>query len=664
MGVVRTSSLNPIVIKGNLLYDSITKERFYIKGVAYDPIPNCLYDAGTSHAVDIDILADDYPENESVEGQEWVNWRADLTDIARMNVNAIRIYTTNPDKSHSKFMNYAESLGLYVVVPLTGSSFGRLDAQQGSPSCYTGELGRNLLYFGRSVMKEYSFYHNTLMFAAGNELYLWSQNAQSFPCLKSFVRDLHTWQTGCGASMRRVPLVYAMQDIGSPAREYIGEYLTSMKESEDDVLDIFGINSYIYCQGFWPWDSNSPLYQLNEVYKNYAAPFVVTEFGCQVNGVDSRTFNDAEQMMTEMQETVSGGFVYEYSQHVKAWDARGFGLVETMASTCTDNAATAWYQNAYALQDKYSLTVSQSHGNHVGTWTDEDQCVWKPPSTLEHTRPDFPDWTKMSSDISWAYSNWNDALPPMPQEDPVVACPDYELSNKELKINECYGSKNISMHSSAPSHTPSSLPTLIPSKEPTFIPSKEPTHNPTDDPTMEPTRTSEPISTATAAPTQSQVISIQRSTSPAGSSSSADGSSANSTSSMFSSASSPVYIAVLSSLLVVSLLFYWFCLLQGQKWTIGRSRSKRMTGVYQFFLRRGFVVPSFRRDSHSASTSSASIGSSKQADCTDEQMPQTVLSEAPAPTNAAEEPAGDDRAESLTWSIGGSVDHVRDSFYV
>jgi hypothetical protein len=45
-----SSAMNPIVIKGNLLYDSVTKERFYIKGVTYDPIPNCI-DGGT------DVLA-------------------------------------------------------------------------------------------------------------------------------------------------------------------------------------------------------------------------------------------------------------------------------------------------------------------------------------------------------------------------------------------------------------------------------------------------------------------------------------------------------------------------------------------------------------------------------------------------------------------------------
>ena len=35
---------------------------------------------------------DDYPEHEWVYGQEWVNWRSDLEDIALMNVNVIRVY--------------------------------------------------------------------------------------------------------------------------------------------------------------------------------------------------------------------------------------------------------------------------------------------------------------------------------------------------------------------------------------------------------------------------------------------------------------------------------------------------------------------------------------------------------------------------------------------
>ena len=63
------ASTNPIVVKGNLLYDSITKKRFYIRGVTYAPNPICTnyYD---------DAVADDY-------SSPYLDIEADLRDIVR-----------------------------------------------------------------------------------------------------------------------------------------------------------------------------------------------------------------------------------------------------------------------------------------------------------------------------------------------------------------------------------------------------------------------------------------------------------------------------------------------------------------------------------------------------------------------------------------------------
>jgi hypothetical protein len=67
------------------------------------------------------------------------------------------------------------------------------------------------------------------MFVVGNELNLHS-GGPAFPCVKALVRDLHDFQSSCSYSMRRVPLVYAAQDMGSPMRRNIGDYLTCSYE--------------------------------------------------------------------------------------------------------------------------------------------------------------------------------------------------------------------------------------------------------------------------------------------------------------------------------------------------------------------------------------------------------------------------------------------------
>jgi hypothetical protein len=198
-------AMNPIVMRGNLFYDSVTKERFFIKGVTYDPTPLC-------EQWDTDVLADDY-------SHAWLQYEADLQDILLLNVNTIRIYQLDPSKTHTKFMQLCESLGLYVIVPLTGVHKGYLDAGLPSPDCYTsvidgyGHVGTNLLYHAKAIVKEFSQYPNVIMFNAGNELILNSGDVKGncFPCLKAMVRDLHAWQDECAAGMRRIPFMYAAQ---------------------------------------------------------------------------------------------------------------------------------------------------------------------------------------------------------------------------------------------------------------------------------------------------------------------------------------------------------------------------------------------------------------------------------------------------------------------
>jgi hypothetical protein len=185
---IYTHALNPIVRRGNLLYDSVTQERFFIKGVTYDAIPDCL-------GYDNDPYADDFYH-------EYLDLEKDLRDIVKLNANTIRIYQVSPFKTHAKFMALAESVGLYVIVPLTGTSWGYLDSSLPSPACYTstingyGHVGANLLYNAKAIANEFSQHQNVLMFAVGNELILYAEDAgkNSFPCLKAMLRDLHHWQ--------------------------------------------------------------------------------------------------------------------------------------------------------------------------------------------------------------------------------------------------------------------------------------------------------------------------------------------------------------------------------------------------------------------------------------------------------------------------------------
>jgi len=377
--------LNPIVVKGNLLYDSVTKQRFFARGITYDPTPyawpgdsGC--DAGASVVgvgQSTDVLADDFCCSALWGG----DWRADLEDMAHnLHLNTVRVYSIDPSKTHHQFMAKAEALGLYVVVPLTGTDWGFLDATRPSPECYSsvvpgyGNVGSAVLLNAKRVVSEFSRYSNTLLFTVGNEVVLGgmatSTDYSSVPCLKALVRDVHRFQTFCGSQMRRVPLLYAAMDLGSTKRKLLADYLTCDLEAaadneqgsgEDDsanqvnlivdaAVDVFGLNTYSWCEAGLALN-DSAYRGIAADFKSYGVPVLLSEFGCNVGTFDvtgtmggsfaacpwagegqGRDFSQVQWIAAYgngdsgggggLAATLSGGLAFEYSMH-----ANGYGVV-------------------------------------------------------------------------------------------------------------------------------------------------------------------------------------------------------------------------------------------------------------------------------------------------------------------------------------------------
>jgi len=108
----QAQAMNPIVIKGNQMFDSVTKKRFFMRGITYDPIPfawagggDCTAGDAVDEDASTDVLADDFT------GNDWIDFNRDLEQIAEMNANTVRLYQIDPAKKHTKFMAKAESLG-------------------------------------------------------------------------------------------------------------------------------------------------------------------------------------------------------------------------------------------------------------------------------------------------------------------------------------------------------------------------------------------------------------------------------------------------------------------------------------------------------------------------------------------------------------------------
>ncbi|CAK9062762.1 unnamed protein product [Durusdinium trenchii] len=288
-------------------------------------------------------------------------------------------------------MKKALSLGLYVIVPLTGKDWGFLPAFP-APDCYTqeiedyGNVGNNVLAFAKTVMKEFAQYNNTLMFTAANELAQLDKNGYAaFPCVKAFVRDLHNHQAECNSTMRRVPLIYSDVDTGGgAARKVVADYLTCALDSEADAVDAYGLNVYSWCDDTYPGDGKadnfqySPYKDIKEDFKDFSVPFIFSEFGCNL-GVfktkcpypDGRTWPDVKHFLGEdMGQFMSGAVAFQWSM-----DKEEYGLT-------LSPGFLAGQDKLYLLDNYFNLQKVYKKYHVNGTWnakpSEVDQCSFVP----------------------------------------------------------------------------------------------------------------------------------------------------------------------------------------------------------------------------------------------------------------------------------------------
>mmetsp|Transcript_26370 Transcript_26370/g.62874 ORF Transcript_26370/g.62874 Transcript_26370/m.62874 type:complete len:605 (-) Transcript_26370:63-1877(-) len=451
-------TLNPIIARGNFLYDSVTGDRFFAKGVAYNP-RNEKYDHSFGPSVHVagwvDKCVPGDPKGgywgytaDVVSDEKEEFWTEDLEAMANMGANTIRLYNLDPRLSHAKFMKKAASLGIYAIVPLTGKDYGFLPAFP-APECYTkdledyGNVGVNLLGFAKTLMKEFSQYNNTLMFTAANELAQLDKNGYSaFPCVKAFVRDLHNYQADCAENMRKVPLIYSDVDTGGGiARKVVADYLTCALESEADAVDAYGLNVYSWCDETYPGDGKadnfqySPYKDIKQDFEDFSVPFIFSEFGCNLGVFKTkcpypggRTWPDVKHFLGEdMGQFMSGAVAFQWSM-----DKEEYGLT-------LSPGFLAGQDKLYLLDNYFQLQKQYLKYQVNGTWnapaSEVDKCSFVPsdvaPMEYTHKRPACPSkamWTKVQHEkrvdtvVDW------DVLPP-----PAIS----PIGNATLNISEC-----------------------------------------------------------------------------------------------------------------------------------------------------------------------------------------------------------------------------------
>lgn len=344
-----TGSLAAIEIHGNAFFNSETGERFYIRGVDYQP-------GGSSNLTDpladVEICSRDIPY------------------FKELGLNTVRVYTVDNSQDHTECMNLLKEAGIYLILDLNtpGASISRIE-----PKCsYNADYLQSIF----ATVDQFAKFDNTLGFFAGNEVINSENTTDTATYVKATVRDVKKYIKA--RDYRQVPVGYSAADVASN-RQLAAEYF-NCGDDADARIDMFGVNDYSWC--------GSSSFQVSgyatkmDLYQGYSTPIFLSEFGCN-KVVSSRPFTEIGAIYsTKMSSVFSGGLVYEYSM-----EDNKYGLVEIDGDKVTE---TTDFTN---LKDQLQK-VSNPEGDG-GSSTDNkiSECpvyqkdIWEANNTL----PEMPD---------------------------------------------------------------------------------------------------------------------------------------------------------------------------------------------------------------------------------------------------------------------------------
>lgn len=365
------AALNPIIVKGSHLYDSGTKERFFVKGLTYE------------YAVDDKYYVD--------------NKQFDIfkTKIQPLGVNTLRLYNINPDLSYDKFMADMKTLGIYVM---PAASPGGDDYFADYKFCALNRFGTPgftsntcyptcLLQYGQKIASKFAKYDNTLAIIIGNEVMQY--NATSAPCVKQYASDLKAWMgTPSGVkAMRTVPIAYAEADT-APASAFKVDPAASSDDwatlrnqffvcddktigaTTKSSIDISMTNIYRWCDaqtGPTGYDN------IRKAVMGFPGVNLFGELDCVPK--TGREWSNLNYLYsTKMTDVYSGGFIYTWGAAGISQDQieRGFPLVTDSSAKVTGSPGSktgAAYDSL--LKALPLITVPKQ----TGTWSSaKDMC--------------------------------------------------------------------------------------------------------------------------------------------------------------------------------------------------------------------------------------------------------------------------------------------------
>ncbi|KAI9770594.1 MAG: hypothetical protein M1840_003185 [Geoglossum simile] len=333
-------SVRPIVAQSNEFINSVSKDRFHIVGVAYQPGGSSGYDANSGN----DPLSD---------GSVCLR---DAALMQRLGINAIRVYNVNPAANHDLCASIFNSVGIYMIIdvnsPLDGESLSRVDPG----STYN----KNYLDRIFHVVEAFKGYPNTLGFFGGNEVINDDSNVKTIPpYLRAVTRDLK--QYIAKHSDRTIPVGYSAADVRTILFSTWAYLQCAINGDAKDPTrsDFFGLNSYSWC-GDATYES-STYADLVGRFTNTSIPVFFSEYGC--NEVTPRVFSEVQALYRiNMAGVFSGGLVYEYSQ-----EESNYGLVEINGDGSVKLRVD--YDNLQQQYNKLNITLLTSGSSSKSSLT-------------------------------------------------------------------------------------------------------------------------------------------------------------------------------------------------------------------------------------------------------------------------------------------------------
>ncbi|KAI8985983.1 Glucanosyltransferase-domain-containing protein [Pilobolus umbonatus] len=330
-------ALNKLTIKGSKIFDSVTKEQFFIKGVAYQP-------RGEIKDNTMDPLADP------------AACARDAKLMKEIGTNVLRVYEVDSRRNHDACMKSFANEGIYLLLDIGTPKY--------SINRKTPEYNVHLYNAYKSTVDAFLKYDNIMGFIAGNEVTNDKTNTEASAYVKAALRDIKTYVQK--TRKKDIPVGYASND-DEFIRDEIKDYFNC--GDEDSQADFFGINLYEWC-GDSSFEKSGFKERTMEL-ESYSKPVFLSEYGC--NLVSPREFTEVGALYgPKMTHVWSGGIVYEWSQENNRYGLVKFGSTGEPEILDDYNNFKVQMKNTKPVgvrMDSYNPQLSASHCPSISdTW--------------------------------------------------------------------------------------------------------------------------------------------------------------------------------------------------------------------------------------------------------------------------------------------------------